>query len=142
MLADSNHPPAIIREMHRVLKPGGSAAIMVCYRGWWNYYACGALKGLLEGHLLRSRSLHQAVQSATDGALARYYSEAGWRRVIGDLFHVDHVVINGSKAEIFPLPGGLVKTAIMNLVPDAVTHLMTTRLRMGRFLISGLVKRA
>lgn len=138
----SSNTRQIVGEIHRVLKPGGSATIMVYHRGWWNYYACGALIGLVRGDIVRTRSLHRTVQSATDGALARFYSEAGWRQLIGNLFHVDYVVINGNKAEVFPLPGGRVKTAIMNVVPDAVTRLMTSRCRMGCFLISGLVKRA
>ena len=137
----SSNTRQIVREIHRVLKPGGTAVIMVYHRGWWTYYVSGVLIGLARGHLLKTRSLHKTVQSATDGALARYYSATSWRELVGDLFHVDYVAINGSKAEVFPLPGGRVKTAIMNVVPDALTRLMTGRMRMGSFLISGLTKR-
>ncbi len=138
----SSNTRHILGEIHRVLKPGGTATIMVYHRGWWNYYVCGMLIGLVRGDLFKTRSLHTAVQSVTDGALARYYSEDSWRRLIGDLFDVDFVVIRGSKAEVVPLPGGRVKTAIMSVVPDRVTRLATGRCRMGSFLISRLVKRA
>jgi ubiquinone/menaquinone biosynthesis C-methylase UbiE len=35
----------IVGEIQRVLKPGGTAVIMVYHRGWWNYYVWGMLIG-------------------------------------------------------------------------------------------------
>jgi SAM-dependent methyltransferase len=138
----SSNTRRIVDEIHRVLRPGGKAVLMVYHRGWWNYYAWGTLVGLTRGDLMRTRSLHKAVQCATDGALARYYTPASWRRLIGDSFVVDYVLIQGNRAMLFPLPSGRVKSAVMNVVPDAVTRALTGPCRMGNFLISGLTKPA
>src|SRR5205085_1215277 len=76
-----------LREMHGVLKPGGQATVMVYHRSPWTYYVLnGLLGGLLRGHLLRTRSLHRAVQLQTDGALARYYSMREWRALAAPYF--------------------------------------------------------
>lgn len=131
----------ILREIHRVLKPGGEAVIMVYHRGWWNYYICGGfIHGLVLGKLFRTGSLHKTVQNTTDGALARYYTPSSWRNLAHEHFDVKYVVIKGNKAEVFPFPGGRVKNAIIKSVPNVITRFLTNYCRMGSFLISGLVK--
>ena len=68
----SSNTRKILEEMHRVLKPGGRAVIMVYYRGWWNYYICGGLiNALVRGGISKSGSLAKSIQADTDGALAR-----------------------------------------------------------------------
>lgn len=137
----SSNTQRIVREMHRVLKPGGEAIIMVYHRGWWNYYVLGVLiHGIIRGGLFRTGSLHKTMQSNTDGALARYYNARNWRRLVGELFRVDYILIKGSKAEVFPMPGGRIKSALMAVVPNFLTRLMTNSCRMGSFLVSRLVK--
>jgi ubiquinone/menaquinone biosynthesis C-methylase UbiE len=137
----SSNPQQILREMHRVLKPSGRAVIMVYHRGWWNYYLLGGLMhGIVRGGLFRTGSLHKTIQGVTDGALARYYSARGWSGVVGELFRVDYIRIMGGKPEVFPIPGGAVKSAVMAVVPDFLTRFMTNSCRMGSFLVSRLGK--
>ncbi len=137
----SSNTQRIVREMHRVLKPGGEAIIMVYHRGWWNYYLLGGLvHGMIQGGLFRTGSLHKTIQSNTDGALARCYSARSWRRMVGELFRVDYILIKGGKPEIFPIPGGRMKSALMAVVPNYLTRFMTNTCGMGSFLTSRLVK--
>jgi hypothetical protein len=60
--------------MHRVLRSGGTATVMVYQRNWWNFAVVyGLLKGMGQGQLRKHQSLHRVAQAATDGAIARYY---------------------------------------------------------------------
>ena len=132
----------VLREIHRVLKSGGKAVIMVYHRGWWNYYAVGFLiRGLILGGILKHGSLHRSVQSDTDGALARYYSPSSWANLVQDLFILDYVKIMGSKSEIILLPRGNMKNFVMKMAPNKITRFMTNKCQMGSFLISSLTKR-
>ena len=131
----------VLEEIHRVLRPGGRTVIMVYHRSLWVYYVSGILfRGLLQGELLKTRSLHQTVQRATDGAIARYYSIPEWTRLVSDLFQVERIQIFGSKAELIPLPGGRLKTAIMNWIPNPLTAFFTNNCKLGSFLVSTLRK--
>jgi ubiquinone/menaquinone biosynthesis C-methylase UbiE len=138
----SSNTQKILTEIHRVLKPGGEAVIMVYHRGWWNYYIMGGLiHGLLRGGVFKNGSLHKTIQSVTDGALARYYSAENWRQIVDGLFVVSYIVIMGSKPEVLPIPGGRVKQALMSVIPNILTRFMTNSCRMGSFLVSRLVKK-
>lgn len=137
----SSNTRKILQEMRRVLKPGGKAVIMVYNRGWWNYYICGGLiGGLRHGRLFKSRSLARTIQEDTDGALARYYSRRSWREFASPQLNVDDTWTTGAKTDLFPLPAGRFKTALMNLMPNALARFMTGPLGMGGFLISKLSK--
>lgn len=137
----SSNTRKILQEMHRVLKPGGQAVIMVYNRGWWNYYVCGGLiNGLLRGGIVRFGSLAKAIQANTDGALARYYSAQSWTILASEYFDVNYVAVTGPKTDVFPIPGGRFKNALMRLIPDWATRFLTNQCRMGGFLISKLVK--
>lgn len=138
----SSNTQQIVSEMRRVLKPGGEAIIMVYHRGWWNYYLVGGLiHGIIRGGLFRNGSLHKTMQSLTDGALARYYNARSWKRIVGELFRVDYIIIKGSKPEVFPFPGGRIKLALMAVIPNFLTRFMTNSCLMGSFLVSRLVKK-
>jgi ubiquinone/menaquinone biosynthesis C-methylase UbiE len=131
----------ILEEIHRVLRPGGTAITMVYHRSFWNYYIfAGLLAGLGRGTMLQKPSFHYARQKMIDGALARYYSIAEWRALVSDLFTVDDVRIYGSKAELIPLPTGKLKTAVKAMVPDRASRFFTNSCRMGMFLVSVLRK--
>lgn len=138
----SSNTRKILEEMQRVLKPGGEAVIMVYNRGWWNYYICGGLiGGLRRGRIFKTRSFAKTIQEGTDGAIARYYSRPSWRDFASPYFKVDEVMIKGAKTDLFPIPAGIVKTALMRLLPDRLARFMTSRLGMGGFLISRMSKR-
>lgn len=132
----------IIEEIHRVLKPGGVAVTMVYYRNYWNYYiVSGLFRGVFQGTLWKTRSLHETRQGLIDGAIARYYTIPEWRAQVSDLFAVEEVKIYGSKSELLPLPNGRVKSTLKSLIPNSVGRFLTNRCRMGMFLVSTLRKR-
>lgn len=133
----------IIKEIHRVLKPGGWATIMVYHRGFWNYYLMGGIfRWVLLGGLLQLQSLHETIQHCTDGVLARYYSIPDWNSLVSDLFQTRMVRIMGSKAALIPLPEGTVKRHASKLLPDRIARFMTNTCRMGSFLVSSIEKRS
>ena len=131
----------ILKEMNRVLRPGGRAVTMVYHRNWWNYWiVSGLFYGILQGSLLKTKSIHKIMQLRTDGALARFYSTSEWRELVAEFFQVEIIQIYGSKAQIIPLPFGRMKKIIMSILPNSISHLLTNRLRMGTFLVSELNK--
>jgi ubiquinone/menaquinone biosynthesis C-methylase UbiE len=138
----SSNTQYIIREMHRVLKPGGTAMIMVYNRGWWNYYIVGGLGfGIARGGFFKTGSLTKSIQRNTDGALARYYSKRGWKTLVQEYFHVKYTEIKGQKSDLFLLPGSKLKKIVMDAVPNTVTRFLTNHCGMGGFLVSELIRK-
>jgi SAM-dependent methyltransferase len=131
----------IIKEMHRVLRPGGEAVIMVYHRSFWSYRVfTGLIAGIAHGHLVRTRSFHEASQLMTDGAIARLYTSPEWKTLVSDLFEVRNIRILGSKAGLVPLPPGRIKRGLMFLIPNPVSQFLNNRMRFGTFLFSTLRK--
>ncbi|QQS35700.1 MAG: class I SAM-dependent methyltransferase [Ignavibacteriales bacterium] len=132
----------VLKEMNRVLKPGGKAVVMVYHRGWFNYYLVGFLfLGLLKGDIFKTKSLHKTVQNFCDGALARFYTPSSWEKFVSQYFRVEKTFINGNKAEILPIPASGIKSKLLSIIPDSVSRFMTKNLRMGSFLISRMNKK-
>jgi len=135
----SSDTRTVLKEIARVLRPGGRAVTMVYHRNAWNYYVIGGLvHGLLRGRLFETGSLHRTVQLQTDGALARYYSAAEWRSLAEEFFAVERIRIYGSKAEVVPLPAGRLKQVVMRSLPPVVARFFTNTCRWGQFLVSEL----
>jgi len=131
----------IIKEMHRVLRSGGEAVIMVYHRSFWSYRVfTGLIGGIAHGHLLRTKSFHEASQMMTDGAIARLYTSREWKTLASDLFEVREVRILGSKAGLVPLPPGRLKRGLMFLIPNSVSRFLNNRMKFGTFLFSTLRK--
>jgi SAM-dependent methyltransferase len=138
----SSDTRAILSEIARVLRPGGRAVTMVYHRNKWNYYVVGGLvHGLLRGRLFKTGSLHRVVQGQTDGAIARYYSEAEWRILAGEFLDVDTIQIYGAKSQLLPLPGGLKRVAVA-LMPGPLSRFLTHTCKWGSFLVSSMSARS
>jgi ubiquinone/menaquinone biosynthesis C-methylase UbiE len=129
-----------LQEMHRVLSPGGRCAVMVYYKSWWNFYVCGLLRGIFQRQFMKRGSLHHVVQGATDGAIARHYTQREWRHATSDFFHIESMQIYGLKSDIVPLPYSRLKQFLEHLVPDSVARFLTQRLRGGSFLVAHMRK--
>jgi SAM-dependent methyltransferase len=133
----------VLAEIARVLRPGGTCTVMIYYRSWWNYHVGGFLRWLFLGRGGRIwRTLHQASQSGTDGAIARYYKPAEWRAEAADFLTVESVELYGMKSDLVPLPHGRIKQAMMRVIPDTAARLLTRHLRMGSFLVATMTKPA
>jgi ubiquinone/menaquinone biosynthesis C-methylase UbiE len=131
----------VLEQMHRVLRPGGRANVMVYHRSFWKYYVFdGLFKGLAQGTLLKGRSLHDVNQVATDGAIARYYRKHEWRALAGDLFCIDGFRVRGLKVELIPLPAGRLKSTLERALPDGLTRFFTNTLEWGSFLTIHMTK--
>ncbi|MFN0076483.1 MAG: class I SAM-dependent methyltransferase [Prosthecobacter sp.] len=132
----------ILAEMHRVLRPGGTATIMVYYRSFLYYYiTTGLFRGILQGGFLKKRSLHELVQLYTDGAIARFYTKQEWADLVQSKgFALDQLLIKGQKSEIFLLPASKFKDALMRLTPNAFSRFITNTCQQGSFLITTLRK--
>ncbi len=127
----SSNTEKIIEEIQRVLRFGGEAVIMVYYKGWWNYYCMGLIKGLISGTFFKTKSLHKTVQTLTDGAIARYYSVSKWGSLIKNIFSLKYIGVYGPKSDISPF---------LNLIPNRIGKFLTHTLKMGSFLVCNLKK--
>jgi SAM-dependent methyltransferase len=132
----------ILEEMHRVLRPGGEALVMVYHRTVWEYYVQGAMLALLSGQIFKPAALHASIQRRTDGAIARYYRRSEWEQLVSDLFVVKEVGVYGKKTELVPLPAGKLKDLLVGMVPNSFSRFLTNKCRWGSFLVSRLVKEA
>lgn len=131
----------ILSEMRRVLRPGGTAGVMVYHRSaLYAYVYAGLLHGVLGGGLLK-HSLHELLQLNTDGAIARFYRRREWRELAAQRgLVIDDEKIVGQKSEVILFPAGPAKDRLMAWVPDAAARLITNTCRQGSFLITTLRK--
>ncbi len=127
----SSNTEKILKEIKRVLRPGGEAVIMVYHKGWWNYYFMGIVKGIISGELFKTKSLHKTIQFFTDGAIARYYTILAWRSLTRNILKLDYVAVFGPNSDALRLSRS---------VPHAIAGFFTHNLRMGSFLVSRLKK--
>jgi SAM-dependent methyltransferase len=131
----------IIKQIHRALRPGGEAQIMVYHRNFWTYRVfAGLMAGIGHGHLLRTKSFHETSQLMTDGAIARFYTGDEWKVLVSDLFEVKNMRILGSKTGLVPLPPGRVKKSVMSLIPNRLSQFLNNRMKFGTLLFSTLKK--
>jgi hypothetical protein len=74
------------------------------------------------------------------GALARFYSAREWRSLASKYFDAKKILVYGSKAEMIPLPGGGVKSAVLACIPNLLSRFLTNQCRFGSLLVSVLEK--
>lgn len=131
----------VLREMHRVMRPGAIAVVMVYHRSaLYSYGYAALLRGVVRGGF-RRHSLHELLQLNTDGALARFYQPREWRELTTSCgFVIEQEWVMGQKSEVILLPAGRVKDVMTNLIPDAWTRFITNTCRQGSFLITRLRK--
>jgi SAM-dependent methyltransferase len=118
----------ILREIHRVLKPGGRLTFMVYHQSAWNTWIRGWLYyGLLKGGILRGKGAHELIQENTDGALARYYTLSTLQEELRGAFKMRHVTFLGNKMQIIPMKYGPWKKRLSAFIPDALGRFITNR---------------
>ena len=136
----SSNTRKILEEIRRVLRPGGEAYVMVYHRTLWEYYIQGAMLALLSGQLFKPGALHSSIQRRTDGAMARYYTQAEWRALVADLLSVREIRVYGKKTELVPMPAGKMKDRLVSSIPNSVSRFLTNTCGWGSFLVSRLSK--
>ena len=116
----------IIRNVFRVLKPGGEFRLMVYHRRSISGLYCLA-RGLFAGRFFKGMSVQQVLSSYSDGYLARFYTRRELRELLMHcgFSQVDTRVL-GQKSELLPLPGkgasGRVKHALLRILPDGLAE--------------------
>lgn len=132
----SSNTGNVLREMARVLRPGGRTSVMVYYRSPLQYYfLTGIGRGLLKREFWSVGGIHRINQAATDGALARFFSITEFLKLLEGLFVVENVMVTGQKSDAVPLPHGRLKSFLVQRIPDRFTRFATDTLRLGTFLI-------
>ena len=125
-----------IKEIHRVLKPGGEAHLMVYHRNSIFYWINMMLvRGVLMGGLLRM-SPSQLANYYSDGRIAQYFSRREFRDLMGDFVRV-HSQLFSQPTEVYPLPRWL-KARVIQHIPATITASIGER--WGRFLYVQAVK--
>ena len=119
-----------IKEIHRVVKPGGEARLMVYHRDSI-YFRLNVvlLRGVLMGGLL-GRSASQLADHLSDGRVARYFTARELVELMGDFSQADPRVFS-QPTEVYPLPRWL-KSQVIRVAPAALTSFLSER--WGRFL--------
>ena len=98
-----------IREVHRVLRPGGKAIVMLYHRSSLFYWGGLALKrGILQGKLLRHSmaeimSLHVEYSAADARPLVKAYTRAEARRLFSDFSDCEITVNQLTRRELRPI---------------------------------------
>lgn len=103
----SSHTGRVIRDIHRLLKPGGECRVMVYSLAGMPAYITMMLK--YSWQFWCGKSLDECLWAGTDGFTARYYS----RDMLSDIFKTffDDVTVasHGQDADAIPLPRQLRK---------------------------------
>jgi SAM-dependent methyltransferase len=134
----SSDTERIIRQVFRVLKPGGEFRFMVYHRRSLSGFYCLG-RGLLTGKFFKGMSAQEVLSFYTDGYLARFYTRSELRALLMDCgFSKVETQVLGQKSELLPLPGngvsGRLKRALLRGLPDQIAeHLLSVA---GYFLFA------
>jgi ubiquinone/menaquinone biosynthesis C-methylase UbiE len=134
----SANTEAIIREIHRVLKPHGEARVMVYHRNSINLWiGMILLRGLLFGGLLRS-SVQDLCNKYSDGLIAKYYTSTQIRAIFQKYFGSVKTDVYGQKNEVWQIPGSKFKDILVGATPNSLAWWLTRRF--GGFLFVHAIK--
>jgi ubiquinone/menaquinone biosynthesis C-methylase UbiE len=136
----SSDTEAIVREVRRVLRPGGEFRCMV-----YNTYSLDALwrlaRATLTGRLRPGTSVEALLRTSTDGWLARHFTSRTLAEMLENCGLSDiKVQVLGQRSELVPLPGslGLLKEAVQRRLPDAVVRAILRHV--GWYLLATAIK--
>lgn len=116
----------IVRNVHRVLKPGGEFRLMVYHRHSLSGLYC-ILRGLLAGKFFKGMSVPEVLSFYTDGYLARFYTRKEFASLLQRCgFSQIQTRLLGQKSELIPLPGsglgGRLKRPLLRVFPNVVAE--------------------
>lgn len=125
----------IVKEMARVLRPGGEARVMV-----YNLNGMGAYIAIIRNYLIsfwRGHTLDECLWKNTDGYMSRYYTKDIFEDLIRIFFTQVEVQVFGQDADAIPLPRQL-RRPILRMVSTArLERLVALR---GGFLFATATK--
>lgn len=91
-----------LKEIHRVLKPGGEVRLMV-----YNLDGIQAYITIVRRYLFgfwRGKSLDELLWRDSDGFTARYYTRDSWRDLLSIFFDDVRIAFYGQDSDAIPLP--------------------------------------
>jgi 2-polyprenyl-3-methyl-5-hydroxy-6-metoxy-1,4-benzoquinol methylase len=105
-----------VREIARVLRPGGDARLMV-----YNLVGAAAYVTLMRRYLTgfwRGRGLDELLWQSTDGFSARFYTRDGFGDLLATFFDEVETRVLGQEPDVVPLPAALRRRVIGLLSPE------------------------
>lgn len=133
----SSRTGRIVREIERVLRPGGEARLMV-----YNLEGMPAYVTLVAHYLLgfwRGRSLDEALWRSTDGFSARFYTKDQFADLLATFFTDVETSVYGQDADVVPLPRNP-RSLVLKLIPKSWQRRMASQ--RGAFLFAVATKSA
>jgi SAM-dependent methyltransferase len=135
----SESTDAVVREIARVLRPGGTLALMVYHRTSLTYWVQYQLiRGVFGLRLLRERP-GEIANRYSDGVIARHYTRRGLTRLLSPFFEHVETRVMGQLGEAIPLPARL-RRPVERHVPVSAREAVVRRL--GWFLVATATRRA
>jgi len=126
----SSRTGRVVREIARVLRPGGECRIMV-----YNRASTWAYSILLRDHLLKGRFLRHTFEEtlyrSSDGFTARFYVQEQFEDLFRAFFKDVSSEIMGQESDVIPLPRQLRKYAL-RLMPQS--YMRSAQSRRGSFI--------
>ena len=99
----SSHTGRIVRQIHRVLKPGGDAGVMVYSLDGMPAYITMMTRYML-GFWTGKASLDELLWKSSDGFSARHYTKDQWVDLVSLFFEVEEFRLCGQDADVVPVP--------------------------------------
>jgi 2-polyprenyl-3-methyl-5-hydroxy-6-metoxy-1,4-benzoquinol methylase len=131
----SSRTGRIVREIERVLRPGGVARIMVYNLEGMTAYVTLATRYLLG--FWRNQSLDEVLWRSTDGFSARFYTKDQFNDLLATFFDNVETRIFGQDVDVVPLPQFL-RCQVLKLIPLSRQRELTGR--RGEFLFAVATK--